>query len=209
MKKVGPLLTVMLIALAQPVLGQQAKQHILYSGTPAVYPADIEQVSDLSFRSRGSLNSLSASTVHDAQLSTAEPTAISGSNQQKGRKSPPVAFGLSLLITGLGQHYNGEHVKGVIQEVAVLVGALLIAVGNRGEFPSYRQNVPQMNVGIGICAGSAIWSIIDAPLSASRINRKFEQSHGHLLEFNRSKNVVSLNGLVSQDALGAELSYHF
>jgi hypothetical protein len=142
-------------------------------------------------------------------LSAAEPSGISGGNQEKGRKSPLLALSLSVLIPGLGQHYNGEHVKGAVQEVLVLFGAVLIAVGNRGEFPSYRQDVPTMNVGIGICAGSAIWSIIDAPLSASRINRKFEQSHGHLLEFGRGKNVVGLAPRVSGDRLGAELSYHF
>ena len=209
MKKVGPLLMVVLIALAQPVLGQQAKQVILYPRTPAVHPATIEQVSDLSLRNPGCLNSMFTSTVHDALLSTAEPSGISGGNQEKGKKSPLLAFSLSLLIPGLGQHYNGEHVKGVVQEVAVLFGAFLIAVGDRGEFPSYRQDVPTMNVGIGICAGSVIWSIIDAPLSASRINRGIEQSHGDLLEFDRGKNVADLNALVSQDAFGAELSYHF
>jgi len=84
---------------------------------------------------------------------------------------------LSFLLPGAGQFYNGEPVKGVVQLVGA-VGGLALAVANvPATVRSNYINVDTGNstlfaVGIGVTAASSLWSLIDAPLSASRINRE-------------------------------------
>lgn len=59
-----------------------------------------------------------ASTI--VQVSNMPPPAINGIEQ--GPKSPGIALLLSLLITGVGQMYNGEVVKGIL----MLIGCVIL-----------------------------------------------------------------------------------
>ncbi|MCY4570001.1 MAG: hypothetical protein OXD49_17040 [Candidatus Poribacteria bacterium] len=85
------------------------------------------------------------------------------------RKDPFIAGALSFLITGLGQVYNGEIKKGFFHFATAVSGYTLyfLADGNIG--------IAGLLVGVG----TAVWSVIDAPLSANRINRENEYIRQH------------------------------
>ncbi len=101
-----------------------------------------------------------------------------------GKKSPVGAFCLSLLLPGLGQHYNDQHRKGVLQETAFVVGAAISIVGfaNTNVFDSDGADEAVVGIGLGIAVGAYLWSLIDAPISASRINKSQEQEKRSSLE---------------------------
>jgi TM2 domain-containing membrane protein YozV len=96
----------------------------------------------------------------------------------RGKKSPALALALSVFVPGLGQHYNGEHVKGAVQEILFAGGAAMcFASLIEGIFGGMTGNVegwtePVFYSGAIISLGSYTWSVVDAPLSASRINRE-------------------------------------
>lgn len=89
-------------------------------------------------------------------------------------KSPWLAFGLSYLIPGLGQLYNGEIGKGLLFASVTILGfgvGVLPGIGQKSgsEWPlsSY--------LGFGIAGATYLWSIIDAPISANKINERIKQ----------------------------------
>ncbi len=136
------------------------------------------------------------------------------------KKSPGTAFLLSFLFPGLGQHYNGQYVKGAIQEGVFATGVILTAtLGKKeektyhpayGEYTYEKVNTDWLYVGAGIAIFSYLWSAIDAPLSASNINQKLkDQGYGHLLQLGKYGYLLSLDaGRVGRGA-GAILGLHF
>lgn len=85
-------------------------------------------------------------------------------NTPHTQKDPFVAFGLSLLILGLGQHYNEEHFAGLAFE-GIGIGCGLVMLNEKSD-----QDTKQI---AGLILGLTwAWSIIDAPVSANRINRQ-------------------------------------
>ena len=117
------------------------------------------------------------------------------------RKNPGTAFVFSLLIPGGGQFYNGESKKGLIQLGMAFTG-IMIAYTNWPDYEWVKDeyywasygytreygNETLMYAGLALYLGGAVWSLIDAPLSAGRINREnglagiFEE--GKKVEFN-------------------------
>ena len=88
------------------------------------------------------------------------------------QKSPVLACMLSVFLPGLGQIYNGEIIKGFLFAGGVVIGsALLVASGGDFEHESTTSG-SLFYTGIIIAGASYIWSIIDAPVSASRINKE-------------------------------------
>jgi|GEM_PF-3886622 len=90
-------------------------------------------------------------------------------------KSPALAALFSVLLPGGGQYYNGEIGKGIaftatsvggyLGGFVFLVAALVPEDGN------------DLFAGLGLACwvvsiGSHIWSIVDAPISANKINQK-------------------------------------
>lgn len=101
------------------------------------------------------------------------------------RKNPGTAFLFSFLLPGGGQFYNGESKKGLIQLGMAFTGVMLAYtywpdyewVRDDYYWASYGYtreygNETLMYGGLALYLGGAIWSMIDAPLSASRINRE-------------------------------------
>lgn len=90
----------------------------------------------------------------------------------KKLKSPGLAFLLSFLVPGLGQHYNGQHLKGAAIE-GVFVGAIVTALWvPRTIEVDELKNLFATLVMLGVSAGS----MIDAPISASAINKRASES---------------------------------
>jgi hypothetical protein len=143
----------------------------------------------------------------------------------KEEKSPGTAFFYSLLIPGLGQHYCGNNVKGIIQETIYVGGwSLLLTAGistdhhyDGSYFPYFHEQdkiTGWYYLGLSMVIGSYFWSIIDAPLSANDINTEIRNEkakhYGHLFEYDLDgNNVVGIDPAVFRNGTGATLTIHF
>ena len=144
------------------------------------------------------------------------------------KKEPWLAFALSLVMPGTGQFYNDQSTKGVVQLGAVAAGAGLVFIGVRDNYKAYQTradgsvhypwidpegNNKTMALPGGILWACAhVWSVIDAPRSAIRINEQSQQSnpaYGHLLEFDGDRATLGVDPVVWPDVSGARLTLHF
>lgn len=97
-------------------------------------------------------------------------------------KSPWLALGLSYLLPGLGQLYNGEPVKGLLAFAGVSAGVGLMLLG-AGDFEHESTTEESFfYAGAAIAGLTYLWQVIDAPISASRINRE-NKSRKYSLNF--------------------------
>ena len=98
------------------------------------------------------------------------------SNESESKKSPWLAFGLSLLYPGLGQLYNAEYGKALLVGGLGTVGlglAMLAAMSTDFDSESNPDYIGVMLYsGVAIWGGTYLWSLIDAPISASNINKR-------------------------------------
>jgi len=101
---------------------------------------------------------------------------IANGFETSAEKSPVTACVLSLVIPGLGQHYNGQHAKGFIQEFLFVGGfatmIVALAGGLNEDWTWEDWSEPVAVVGLSVSGASYLWSVIDAPISASRINAR-------------------------------------
>ena len=111
-------------------------------------------------------------------------------------KNPWLSFLLSFVITGTGQFYNGENKKGLAMLGGTLTGLGLVVsqIDDDGNLPEDNGTVA---VGALIMGGSALWSMIDAPISSNRINREARQAS------------IRITPVVGRDLVAANLSITF
>lgn len=129
-------------------------------------------------------------------------------------KSPLKAMGLSALLPGCGQFYNGQHRKGGIQLVIYGIGWGLALWGGTDvtiiETPGYysRTYSPTTTsyIGFGLLAGTWLWSVIDAPISAKNINKK---EYGHLIKLGDDRVTLGIDPVIQHNGLGTLLTVHF
>ena len=164
---------------------------------------------------------------------TTDETAKESMLDMKGqvrvkKKEPWLAFALSLLMPGTGQFYNEHYTKGVVQLSAVAAGVGLVFIGVQDNYkaygldadgnPFYHWTDPEENnktralPGGILWACAHVWSVIDAPRSAMRINEQSRQSnpaYGHLLEFDGERVTLGVDPVVWPDVSGARLTLHF
>ena len=88
------------------------------------------------------------------------------------RKSPWAAFGLSFLIPGAGQFYNGQSGKGLAFLGWWLGGAWLYGPAWDGKYRWSEST--RVETGAVFMLMSSLISMVDAPVSANRINRKVD-----------------------------------
>ena len=93
-------------------------------------------------------------------------------------KNPWLAFVLSFVITGTGQFYNGENKKGVAMLAGAVTGAGMVI--SQIEDDAIPEDNGVVAAGAILLVGSSLWSIIDAPISANRINREARQASFHI-----------------------------
>jgi hypothetical protein len=138
------------------------------------------------------------------------------------RKSPTTAFLFSFILPGGGQYYNGEYGKGAIMTGAAVAGVVLIlAAGYEEEFvandyywASYgyweTKATPWLSVGIGLCAVASVWSMIDAPLSAKKINERNGLSYNkHMLQYGTEKYLVGCDLIPTPTGMRLSTTIHF
>jgi len=111
-----------------------------------------------------------------AAAGTPGPLA-SGAFQQEGRaegtpkkkKSVFLAFIMSVFIPTSGQFYNGQYAKGALGLAVMASGFVIYAMGNDED-----DKAELGDPGLVLVAGTWIWSMIDAPISAQKINDEIE-----------------------------------
>jgi hypothetical protein len=106
--------------------------------------------------------------------------------QPEGWRSPGAALGLSFLLSGAGQFYNGENRKGLLHLGIAVVSAGVTVAGMSSCFDTeytvwdtwsgqyvtryYDEDCTMYGIGlVGLLVGKA-WSMVDAYGSANRIN---------------------------------------
>lgn len=145
-------------------------------------------------------------------------------------KSSTTSFLLSFLIPGLGQFYNGEYTKGAIMTGAAVIGTTLIFTAGYtetysaspytdysyyGTYTYYNYNYEEETtawfyVGIAMAGGSWVWSMIDAPISANRINSEMSRNTmGHLIELDGNGYIVGMDVVARPRGVGVNLAIHF
>ncbi len=114
---------------------------------------------------------LIGSTAHTVEAQTEAGQTV------ESRKSPWLAFGLSFLIPGAGQAYNGQWAKGGLMFGGVAAFAVVMA----SDFDNceFVYATPQAPCGVfwaGLVGAGlfALWSWIDAPIAANAINRRID-----------------------------------
>jgi hypothetical protein len=124
-------------------------------------------------------------------LGGATAAAAQGAEQQ-GRKSPPLALALSVLVPGAGQVYNGDYLKGGIMfgGAVITAGPLILTASDVLGLDDDRSGTGTHVLG-AVGVGLILWSWIDAPLSAKAINRRLDSGRltleiGPRVEINRS-----------------------
>jgi len=204
------ILLALCLSRAQVAFSQQAMQDVGYlKNGAAVRGLTIEQMPNVSVEVQAGDGNVFVYKMDDVLNITKEfPVAGAWTGD---KKSPVLAFVLSCLVPGAGQYYNGDITKGAIQQVLYAGGLTLGLYAAAGGAYGSDDNeaATWVWVGLGVAGASYLWSIIDAPISAIRINRERELSYGHLLEFNSAKQVIGFDLATNGKTIGAKLSMHF
>ena len=124
------------------------------------------------------LTSNSLDNVSENIIASENNMSILAANATYKRKEPWAAFLLSCVYPGIGQYYNGQVGKGIVMTALGTAGYGIMIAGviKMGESEinslSYDEGGATMTIGLLVLTSSIIWSMIDAPLSASKINRR-------------------------------------
>ena len=129
---------------------------------------------------------------------------------QMERKNPGTAVLLSLLISGAGQYYNEQHVKGTIFLLTEIISTALIInelFKEKEEYIYYdpyepfgypikmtedRTNMKILTVSGIILLTDAIFSSIDAYNSAKNINKSLKKKYNINMSFEKNNSFVNL-----------------
>ena len=137
------------------------------------------------------------------------PTAI------KGEKSPALAFAFSFLLVGTGQAYNEEYTKAIGHWFFLSTSIFLIYKGGEDNVRVYtgrsfdsvdpdRDNI-LITAGVGMLLINWVVSMIQAPISAQKINEQRRNSQGLSILDDR----LMLEPYTSREKRGAMLSLRF
>ena len=206
----------MTFIMASQVFAQGIEDVVYLENGGIVRGAILEQIPDESLKIRRRDGRVFSYKMNEIEKIAKEPVLGSRILVQKNKKNPMVALGLSFPIVGSGQFYNGQYIKGVAQMGAAVLGLGLVlsAGGDNSDTPE--GNIDADNddwrsiPGYVLLIGGAAWSLIDAPMSAKRINRQNMQfSHGHLIELDGERASLGIDPVTSRKRLGAMLTLRF
>ena len=202
------LFTVSLLILStSTLLAQQRMQDVVYLTDGSIIRGIIiEQVPNVSLKIQTLDRNVFVYSMDKISKITKEPFKDLFAEELSGEKSPGLAFALSLLLPGCGQYYNGDISKGVIQDVLWIGGNIVaFAVVDDSEY----WESAGFWITWSIANAAHLWSMIDALVSANKINERRKQYYGHLIKFNNGKNVIGFDLGPTREGFGAQLSYHF
>ncbi len=107
-------------------------------------------------------------SAHTAEAQTANGQTV------ESRKSPWAAGGLSVLLPGAGQAYNGQWGKGGLMLGGMAVSFGVVLADDCDVFYTANNCGFLTAAGFVGVVGFALWSWIDAPLAANAINRRID-----------------------------------
>ena len=208
----------MAFAMASQAFAQQMEDVVHLKSGGLVRGTIIEQIPSESLKIKTRDGNVFVYTMDEIAKMSKEPVMGMRGHIGIPKKNPMLSCILSLGLPGLGQFYNEEPVKGVIQLGGVIGGyvvhyyggALVVEYSNSYDPNLTNRNESLMVIGLVTAFGSYIWSIVDAPISANRINRQSQQaSYGHLIELGGSRATLGVDPVVSHKNLGTRLTLHF
>jgi len=141
----------------------------------------VEQIPNEQLKIQTSDGSVFVFTFDEIERIAKEEAYRQAKEPSGGEKNTAVAFILSFLIPGGGQFYNGQNGKGAAMLLLYLVGAGTFFANYPQEtadcYGYYCDTETSGNETLayaGLAAASAVWlwSVIDAPVIASRMNRE-------------------------------------
>ena len=151
-----------------------------------------------------------------AKISKESEMGMGGRIRAK-KKNPWIAFGLSLLVPGAGQAYNSQFKKALTQFGIAVIGTGLTYAAERDDYRNIDGDTVdpdndnwKIGFGVPLNYGSRLWSVIDALISAHKINKRNQRpSYGHLIELGGSRATLGVDPVVSHKNLGTRLTLHF
>ena len=211
-----------------PVLAQKIEDVIHLKNGETVRGTIIEQNPGESLKIQTADGTVFEFTIYEiAEISREPVMKVEEGFIKTEVKKPWLASGLSLMIPGAGQFYNDQYEKGLPQLGVAVAGAGLVWWGLRDNWESHDDysDTPSWNplqwndedgddwtafIGAPLWLGSAVWSVIDANLSANRINREGQQPEsGHLLELGGDRVTLGIDPVIQRNGSGARLVLHF
>ena len=203
--------------MTAPALAQQMEDVVHLKNGGLIRGIIIEQIPGESLKIQTRDGSVFVYTMDEIAKISKEPVMRMQGHIGAEKKNPWLAFGLSALITGGGQFYNGQHAKGVAQLGGAIlgVGFMISAIEDDhedlyGNWIDPDDDDGKAVFGLLLAFGSSLWSMIDAPISANRINRQSQQpSYGHLIELGGSRVTLGVDPVVSHKSLETRLTLHF
>jgi len=161
--------------LTSLVFAQTNLQDVVYLKNGSIIRGTIiEQIPNQSIRLQTADGNVFGFQMEDIERLTREPRVGNNPTVERG-KSPGLAWGLSFLVPGVGQFYNGDNTKGFLFLGGAVAGNLLMigsdsfwASGYDIKFRS--RNTTLYSIGLVVYLGSWIWAQIDAPISVRNKN---------------------------------------
>ena len=216
------------LAMHSPLSAQKIEDVIHLKNGETVRGTIVEQIPGESLKIQTAAGSVFVYTIYEIAEITREPVMKMEEGFIKSKKKNPwLASGLSLLIPGTGQFYNDQYNKGLPQLGVAVAGAGLMWWAVRDNYESYEsyEENPSWNpldwideegndklfyFGTPLWLGSLVWSVIDANLSANRINQEGEQpDFGHVLELGTDRVTLGMDPVFGRYGPGAKLMVRF
>ena len=197
-----------LVFVATAVLAQQDTRDVVHLKNGSIIKGRIvELVPAEQVRIETSDGSIFVFPMDEVLKIEAELNVAPAAPAQK-RKDPFGAAVLSFFIPGLGQYYNGQVGKGLLQQ-ALVIGGAAVAVGASSSstymnHTTTETNQGQLLLGLGLVLAVDVWSISDAHATAERINEEIDSQHSR-----GSGAVPELGLLIAGDSVGVELALRF
>lgn len=144
-------------------------------------------------------------TVLQSTIKTVAVT-LARAGEKPDYKSPVTAFFFSLLVPGTGQIYNGDYWKAALQMGGIIATGLMVSNNEK-----YTSDDAQKSVtfGLGIFIGIWAWSVIDAPISAGRVNREIDHGLSHLIKVSGNGYCLGGDILYKNRVLAGIVTLHF
>ncbi len=192
------------LVMTLPAFAQQMEDVVHLKNGGLIRGTITEQIPSESLKIQTRDGNIFVYTMDEIAKISKEPVMRMRGHIGAKEKNPWLAFGLSLLIPGAGQFYNGQHDKGMFQ--------LGVVVFHYKDCRWIHDCSGKDDLGILTLLGFGfhIWSIVDAPISADAINQQSQQpSYGHLIELRGSRATLGVDPVVSHKNLGTRLTLHF
>ena len=203
--------------VTSPAFAQQMEDVVHLKSGGVIRGTIIEQIPGESLKIKTRDGNVFVYAMDEIAKMSKEPVMEMRGHIGVQKKNPVVSCILSVVIPGAGQFYNEEPGKGIAQ-LGLAIGSLAVYI--YGAEHVYKgpmvwdgrgpRNETLQSLGALTYLCTYMWSVIDAPVSAGRINREGQRaSYGHLIELGGSRTTLGFDPVVSHESLGTRLTLHF